>query len=84
MALNSDSGAAADARVTSGLSAPADPTPAARRRDHDVLDGPLGLGASMAAFGYDGAIIYSQRKSLLRMTDAVTAGTWWGAVKVVA
>ena len=38
----------------------------------------------MAAFGYDGAIIYSQRKSLLRMTDAVTAGTWWGAVKVVA
>ena len=38
----------------------------------------------MAAFGYDGAVIWSQRKSLLRMTDAVTAGTWWGAVKVVA
>jgi hypothetical protein len=84
VALNSDSGAAADARVTSGLPPQADPAPAGTRRDHDVLDGPVGLGASMAAFGYDGAVIWSHRRSLLRMTDAVTAGSWWGAVKVVA
>ena len=84
VSLNSDSGAAADARVTSGLPVPATPSTAGHPRDHDILGGPVGLSASMAAFGYDGAVIWSQRKSLLRMTDAVTAGTWWGAVKVVA
>lgn len=84
MTVNRDPGAAADARATPDLSAPADPAPAGTRSNHDILDGPVGLGASMAAFGYDGAIIWTQRKSLLRMTDAVTAGSWWGAVKVVA
>lgn len=84
--LNNDSGVAAGSRVDSAAapSAAAGSTSSSGRRSEDLLDGPVALGAAIATFGLDGAVIYSQRKSLLRMTDAVTAGTWWGAVKVIA
>ena len=83
--LNNDSGVAAGSRVDSA-SAPsaAAGSTSSGRRSEDLLDGPVALGAAIATFGLDGAVIYSRRKSLLRMTDAVTAGTWWGAVKVIA
>jgi hypothetical protein len=84
--LNNDSGVAAGSRVdsASATSAAVGSTSSSGRRSEDLLDGPVALGAAIATFGLDGAVIYSQRRSLLRMTDAVTAGTWWGAVKVIA